>query len=69
VTAACVDGIGQHLGVQVEADRRQVAGLLGAEDVAGAADLEVRQRNLVAGAEVRCAEDGVQPPAGDQGQR
>jgi hypothetical protein len=43
--------------------------LLGTQDVAGAADLEVREGDLVAGAQVRGREDGVQPLARDGGER
>ena len=47
------DGLVQHLDVQLEAERRDVTGLLGAEQVARAADLEVAHRDLEAGPELR----------------
>ena len=49
--AAC-DGLVEHLHVELEAERRDVAGLLVAEQVAGAADLEVAHGDLEAGAEL-----------------
>ena len=42
------DGVRQQLHVEVEADRADLAALLGAEQVAGAADLQVAQRDLEA---------------------
>ena len=47
-----LDGLGEHLAVQLEADRRHVARLLVAEQVAGAAQLEVAHRDAVARAEL-----------------
>ena len=47
------DDLLQHLDVELEAERGDVAGLLGAEQVAGAADLEVAHRDREAGAELR----------------
>ena len=58
-----LDRLRQHPRVEVEADRGHVAGLLGAEDVARAADLEVGQRDLESGAQLRCLEDRLQPLA------
>ena len=58
-----LDGLGEHPRVQVEADRRHVPGLLAAEDVAGAADLEVGQGDLEAGAQLRGVEDRLEPLA------
>ena len=45
-------GLVEHLDVELEAERRDVTRLLGAEQVAGAADLEVAHRDLEAGAEL-----------------
>ena len=45
-----VDGLAEELAVEVEADLGDVAGLLGAEEVAGAADLEVAHGDFEAGA-------------------
>ena len=45
-------GLGQHARVEIEADRGHVPVLFGAEDVAGAADLEIRQRDLEAAVEI-----------------
>ena len=42
----------EHLHVELEAERRDVAGLLVAEQVAGAAQLEVAHRDLEAGAQL-----------------
>ena len=58
-----LDGLGQQPRVQVEPDRRHVAGLLAAEDVAGAADLEVGERDLEPGAQLRRVEDRLEPLA------
>ena len=46
------DRLVEHRHVELEADRRDVARLLVAEQVAGAADLEVAHRDLEAGAEL-----------------
>ena len=53
-------GLADHAQVEVEADARDVAGLLGAEQVARAADLEVLQRHLHAAAEVVVDGDRVE---------
>ncbi len=45
-------GLVEHLHVQLEAERRDVAGLLVAEQVARAAQLEVAHRDLEARAEL-----------------
>src|SRR3954447_2870977 len=45
-------GFVQQLDVELEADRRDVAGLLGAEQLTGAADLEVAHRDREAGTEL-----------------
>jgi hypothetical protein len=45
-------GLVDHPDVELEADGRHVAGLLVAEEVACAADLEVAHRDLEAGAEL-----------------
>ena len=60
-----LDRLGQQARVEVEADRGHVAVLLRAEDVAGAADLEVGQRDLEAGAQLGRVEDRLQPLARD----
>src|SRR4051794_24826788 len=49
---AGADRLVEHAHVQLEPERRDVAGLLVAEEVAGAADLEVAHRDLEAGAEL-----------------
>ena len=64
-----LDRIAEQLHVQVEADGADVAALLGAEQVAGAADLEVAQRDLEAGAQLRRLEDRLQPLLRDLAQR
>ena len=43
-----VDGLFHHLGVELEAHRGDLAGLLPAQEVAGAADLQVVERQLEA---------------------
>ena len=48
------DDLVQHLDVELEAERGDVAGLLGAEQVAGAADLEVAHRDREARRRARC---------------
>src|SRR5439155_26153928 len=55
--------------VEVEADGRDVTGLLAAEQVAGAADLEVLHRDLCTGAEVAVLRDRREPVVGFLGQR
>ena len=55
--------------VQVEADPGDVPGLLGAQHVSGAADLEVLHRHRHAGAEFVVLGDGGQPVVGRLGQR
>ena len=55
------DRLGDHLAVEVEADRGDVARLLAAEQVARAADLEVAHRDLEARAEVGELADRLQP--------
>ena len=61
---ALLDGLGEEARVQVEADRRHVARLLAAEDVARAADLEVGERDLEPGTELRRVEDRLEPLPG-----
>ena len=51
----------QQLAVQLVADRRDVAALLGAEDVAGAADLQVAHGDLEAGPQLGELLDRLQP--------
>ena len=55
------DRLGDHLAVQVVADRRDVARLGLAEQVAGAADLEVAHRDPEAGTELGGLTDRAQP--------
>ena len=55
------DRLGDHLDVEVEADRGDVTRLLGAEQVARAADLEVAHRDLETGTEVGELADRLQP--------
>ena len=64
-----LDGVGEQAHVEVEADGADVAALLGAEEVAGAADLEVAQGDLEAGAQLRRLEDGLQALLRDLAQR
>ena len=56
-------GLVQHLDVELEAERGDVARLLGAEQVAGAADLEVAHRDLEAGAELGVVGERREPRA------
>src|SRR5581483_12510504 len=63
------DGLVEHLQVELEAERRDVAGLLVAEQVAGAADLEVAHRDLEAGAELRVVGQRAEALRGLLGQR
>ena len=63
------DGLGDHLAVEVEADGGDVARLVGAEQVAGAADLEVAHGDLEPGAEVGELADGLEPLVGLLGER
>ena len=63
--AIACDGLVEHLHVELEAERGDVAGLLVAEQVAGAAQLEVAHGDLEAGAElgvVRQRRQAVAPP-------
>ena len=55
------DRFGHHLDVEVEADRGDVTRLLGAEQVAGAADLEVAHRDLEPRTEIGELADRLQP--------
>src|SRR5207244_4552869 len=56
------------LGVHREADRGDLARLLAAQDVAGAADLQILRRDAESGAEVGELLDGRQPLARVGGQ-
>ena len=56
-------GLAEQLDVELEADRGDVAGLLGAEQVAGAADLEVAHRDREARAELRVVGERGEPGA------
>jgi len=62
-------GLGDHADVQVEAHTLDVAGLLPAEQVAGAADLEVLERHLDAGTQVGVGRDGLEAVVGGLGER
>ena len=55
------DGLADHPDVQVEADARDVAGLLAAEQVARAADLQVLHRDVHARAHLGVLGDGGEP--------
>ena len=55
------DRFGHHLDVEVEADRGDVTRLLGAEQVARAADLEVAHRDLETRTEIGELADRLQP--------
>src|SRR5260221_610389 len=55
------NGLADETHVEVEADRGDVAGLLAAEQVAGAADLEILHRDLHAGAQVGVLRDCREP--------
>jgi hypothetical protein len=63
------DGLADHPDVEVEADAGDVAGLLPAEQVAGAADLEVLHGDLHAGAEVGVRRDRLEPVVRGLGER
>ena len=57
------DGLVQHLDVELEAERGDVPRLLGAEQVAGAADLEVAHRDLEPGPELGVVGERREPGA------
>jgi len=57
-----VNRLAQQLAVQFVTDRRDVAALLGAEDVAGAADFQVAHGDLKARSQLRKLLDCLQPP-------
>ena len=61
------DGFLEQLGVQVKADFMDVAALVGAEDVAGAADFEVAHSDAETGAQVGGFEDGLEAHFGGFG--
>ena len=63
------DGLADQPHVEVEADVGDVPGLLAAEQVAGAADLEVLHRDRHAATEVGVLGQGGQPLVGGLGQR
>ena len=63
------DRLADHPHVQVEADALDVAGLLAAEQVAGAPDLQVLHRHVHAGAQLGVLGDGGQPLVGVLGER
>ena len=58
------DRLGHQLAVQVVADRSDVPALAGAQQVAGAADLEVAHRDLEARAQLGGLADGLEPLVG-----
>ena len=62
------DGVGQQARVEVEADRVDEAGLLRAEQVARAANLQVLHGDAEARAQLGRLEDGAQPLLGDRRQ-
>ena len=64
-----LDRLADEPDVEVEADVGDVAGLLAAEQVAGAADLEVLHRDRHAAAEVGVLGQRRQPLVGGLGQR
>ena len=66
---SCGDRLLQHLLVELVADLLDVAGLLVAEQVAGAADVEVVRGELEAGAERVERLQHLEPPLGLDGQR
>ena len=57
------DRLVEHLDVELEAERGDVAGLLRAEQIARAPDLEVAHRDLEAGAELRVVGERREPRA------
>src|SRR5262245_52394790 len=63
------DRLREQAAVEVVPDRRDVARLLLAEQVAGAADLQVADRDVEAGAEVREPFERAQPLQSDRRQR
>ena len=58
---ALLDRLGEQPRVEVEADGGHVPRLLAAQDVARAADLEVGQRDLEPGTQLRRVEDRLEP--------
>src|SRR4029077_15279262 len=58
---AFLDRLRQQPRVQVEPDRRHMPRLLPAEDVPRPADLEVGERDLEPGAQLRRVEDRLEP--------
>ena len=67
--ARLADGLVDHLAVELEADRGDVARLLLAEQVAGAADVEVAHRDLEARAELGVVGEGREARRRILGQR
>ena len=68
-TADPLHGVAEHLNVHLEADGGDRAMLLGTEQVAGAADLQVAERDLEAHAQLVQARHHVQSLVGVLGQR
>src|SRR5262249_50895135 len=64
LAAELVDGLVEHLAEELEADGGDGAALLGAEEVAGAAELEVEGGDLEAGAKLGVALQGLDAGAG-----
>ena len=62
------DGLVQEVDVELETDRGHVPGLLGAEQLAGASDLEVAHRDREAGAELGVVGERREPCPGLLGQ-
>src|SRR5579875_1405804 len=56
--------LAHHLDVQVIADRRDVTGLVGAQEVAGTPDLQVPHGDLETGPQLGVLTDGAQPLVG-----
>ena len=64
-----LDRIGKELRIEIKTDRRNVPRLFAAEQVARTANLEIRERQLESGAEVRRIEDRLEALARIIGER
>src|SRR4030088_302781 len=64
-----VDGLADQPDVEIEADTRDMPGLLGAQNVARASDFQVLHGNCHPGAEFGVLRDGRQPVMRGLGQR
>ena len=62
-------GISEKLRVEIEANRRNVPRLFATEQVARAANLKIRERQLKSGAEVRCVKNRLEALARIIGER